>query len=57
MDKGALMKKFAFKKIDAFATQESGGNPAAAVYLTAEQDISAHEMQRIAKELKGFVND
>jgi PhzF family phenazine biosynthesis protein len=52
-----IMKKFTFKKIDAFATEESEGNPAAAIYLNAEQNISVHEMQRIAKELKGFVSE
>lgn len=51
------MKKFAFKKIDAFATKKSAGNPAAAIYLDAEHDISVSEMQRIAKELKGFVGE
>jgi PhzF family phenazine biosynthesis protein len=51
------MKEFAFKKIDAFATEKSAGNPAAAVYLNAEHDISVREMQRIAKELKGFVSE
>jgi len=51
------MKKFVFKKIDAFAAAESNGNPAAAIYLDAEHDISVHEMQRIAKELKGFVSE
>jgi PhzF family phenazine biosynthesis protein len=57
LDKGEIMKKFVFKKIDAFATTESGGNPAAAIYLNAEHDISVREMQRIAKELKGFVSE
>lgn len=51
------MKKFTFKKIDAFATEKSEGNPAAAIYLNAERDISVPEMQRIAKELKGFVSE
>ena len=51
------MKKSVFKKIDAFATKESEGNPAAAIYLNAEHDISVQEMQRIAKELKGFVSE
>ncbi len=51
------MKTFAFKKIDAFATRKSEGNPAAVVSLNAENDISVHEMQRIAKELKGFVSE
>lgn len=51
------MKKFKFKKIDAFATAKSEGNPAGAVYLTAQHDISVDEMQRIARELKGFVSE
>lgn len=51
------MKKFKFKKIDAFATQKSDGNPAGVVYLDSFDDISTDEMQRIAKELKGFVSE
>ncbi len=49
------MKKFKFKKIDAFASGLSAGNPAAAVYLDSFDDITEQEMQRIARELKGFV--
>lgn len=49
------MKTFTFKKIDAFATTTSGGNPAAAVYLDSFESITEPEMQRIARELKGFV--
>ena len=33
-------KKFVFKKIDAFATDGSDGNPAGAIYLEAGQEIS-----------------
>jgi PhzF family phenazine biosynthesis protein len=51
------MKKFKFKKIDAFATQESDGNPAGMVYLNSLYDITSDEMLRIAKELKGFVSE
>jgi PhzF family phenazine biosynthesis protein len=51
------MKKFKFKKVDAFATQESDGNPAGLVYLDSSDDITADEMLRIAKELKGFVSE
>lgn len=51
------MKRFAFKKLDAFATSSSAGNPAGAIYLDAEHDISVPEMQRIARELKGFVSE
>lgn len=52
-----MMRTFAFKKIDAFACQESDGNPAGAIYLSPDERISAQEMQRIAKELKGFVSE
>lgn len=51
------MKKFKFKKIDAFATQKSDGNPAGMVYLDSFEDITTDEMLRIAKELKGFVSE
>jgi PhzF family phenazine biosynthesis protein len=49
------MKSYSFKKIDAFATSESGGNPAAIVTISDFDEISSLEMQRIARELKGFV--
>jgi PhzF family phenazine biosynthesis protein len=55
--KGETMKTLVFKKIDAFATRESKGNPAAAIYLNAEHDLSVQEMQRIARELEGFVSE
>lgn len=51
------MKRYAFKKIDAFATARSAGNPAGAVFLREDDDITAGEMQRIARELKGFVSE
>lgn len=51
------MKKFKFKKINAFATETSDGNPAGMVYLNDSDDISTDEMLRIAKELKGFVSE
>lgn len=50
-------RNFRFKKIDAFATSTSSGNPAAAVYLDALEHLSEAEMQRIARELKGFVSE
>jgi len=49
------MKRFSFKKIDAFAAAGSAGNPAACVYLTEE--ASLEDMQRIARELGGFVSE
>ncbi|MBN1532999.1 MAG: PhzF family phenazine biosynthesis protein [Spirochaetes bacterium] len=51
------MKRFRFKKIDAFAAGLSSGNPAACVYLKDFGDITGDEMQRIARELKGFVSE
>lgn len=51
------MKIFKFKKIDAFAAGVSTGNPAGAIYLNSLKDITISEMQRIARELKGFVNE
>jgi PhzF family phenazine biosynthesis protein len=51
------MKSYPFKKLDAFATATSGGNPAAAVYLDTFDAITEAEMQRLARELKGFVSE
>lgn len=51
------MSAFAFKKLDAFATSTSGGNPAGAVYLDSFDAITEPQMQRIARELKGFVSE
>jgi len=41
-------KTFRFKKIVAFATAASGGNPAGTIWLGSEKDISEDEMLRIA---------
>ncbi len=51
------MTEYRLKKIDAFATQKSDGNPAGYILLDRLTDISESEMLRIAKELKGFVNE
>ena len=51
------MKKFKFKKINAFATEKSDGNPAGMVNLNESDNISTDEMLLIAKELKGFVSE
>ena len=51
------MKTYAFKKVDAFATTTSSGNPAGVISLSTRNDISDREMQRIARELKGFVSE
>lgn len=49
------MKKFRFKKIDAFTTGVSPGNPAGCVY--PDEEMTDGEMQQIARELKGFVSE
>jgi PhzF family phenazine biosynthesis protein len=51
------MKRFPFKKIDAFATERSAGNPAGYVALESVGQLSPAEMQRIAAELAGFVSE
>lgn len=51
------MKSYRFKKLDAFASGGSAGNPAGCIYLEKAADISGREMQIIARELKGFVNE
>lgn len=48
------MKRFRFKKIDAFTGERSPGNPAGCVYLDG-MTISEEEMLEIARQLKGFV--
>ncbi len=51
------MKRYRFKKIDAFATEKSDGNPAGYILLHSFSDIDEGEMQAIARELKGYVNE
>jgi PhzF family phenazine biosynthesis protein len=51
------MKKLRFKKIDAFASKNSSGNPAAVIYLNKLAELSEEEKLRIARELKGFVSE
>jgi PhzF family phenazine biosynthesis protein len=51
------MKSFRFKKLDAFATADSDGNPAGMIIVDSLDEITAAEMQRIARELRGFVNE
>jgi PhzF family phenazine biosynthesis protein len=46
-----------YTKIDAFTGANSGGNPAACVYLSAEQSLSPHDMLNIAAAHKGFVSE
>ncbi|KGO33240.1 MAG: PhzF family phenazine biosynthesis isomerase [Desulfoprunum sp.] len=51
------MKQFRFKKLDAFAAGQSSGNPAGMITIDSLADITPDEMQRIARELRGFVSE
>lgn len=51
------MKTYTYKKIDAFTSGNSLGNPAACLYLKNGQMISDDEMQSIARVHKGFVSE
>lgn len=51
------MNSYPFKKMDAFATEESAGNPAGMVLLKRLEDLPEAQMQRIARELKGYVSE
>jgi PhzF family phenazine biosynthesis protein len=51
------MKALNFKKIDAFTNSTSYGNPAGYVFMDRADLLSEKEMQRIAAELKGYVNE
>lgn len=51
------MKTFPFKKMDAFSRGTSSGNPAGCIYLQNNAAIDESGMQKIARELKGFVNE
>ncbi len=50
------MKTVPFKKIDAFTDGTSPGNPAGYVLLD-DTVMTVQEMQRLARELKGYVNE
>lgn len=51
------MREFLYKKVDAFTTEKSLGNPAACIYLEDNQILSNDEMLSIAKNHKGFVSE
>ena len=51
------MKTYSFRKLDAFTTGASSGNPAGCVLLDRPDDINAEDMQRIAFELGNFVSE
>lgn len=49
------MKKYKYKKVNAFTSGESKGNPAA--YLMVEDELSHEDMLAIGKEHAGFVSE
>ena len=49
--------KYNYKKIDAFTSEASLGNPAACIYLENNQSLSDKEMLEIAERHKGFVTE
>ncbi|MBC7959924.1 MAG: PhzF family phenazine biosynthesis protein [Vallitaleaceae bacterium] len=51
------MKNLEFKKIDAFTKGLSSGNPAGYVLLETADQLTEDEMQKMASELKGYVNE
>ena len=51
------MKAFEYRKIDAFTSGNSLGNPAACLYLNMKQTLTEEEMLSIAKQHKGFVSE
>ncbi len=51
------MREYLYRKIDAFTSGTSLGNPAACFYLENAHDLSVAEMLEIAKRHKGFVSE
>jgi len=51
------MKTIEYRKIDAFTSDNSLGNPAACIYLNVGQSLTEDEMLNIAKQHKGFVSE
>lgn len=51
------MLSYSYKKIDAFTSGNSLGNPAACLYLTQDQSLTDAQMLDVAKQHKGFVSE
>ncbi|MHB8129626.1 MAG: PhzF family phenazine biosynthesis protein [Mobilitalea sp.] len=51
------MREYYYKKIDAFTSGKSCGNPAACLYLEEKQILTDIEKLEIAKQHKGFVSE
>ena len=55
--KSQMARTFEYRKIDAFTSGNSLGNPAACLYLTNEQILTESEMLSIAQQHKSFVSE
>ncbi len=51
------MQRLRFKKIDAFVSGRSPGNPAGCIYLDRPDGLTADQMQQIAREMAGCVSE
>lgn len=51
------MSSYLYKKVNAFTSRSSTGNPAACLYLEKGQTLSAEDMLAVAKEHDGFVSE
>lgn len=51
------MNPYLYKKVDAFTSSTSLGNPAAYIYLKEDESLSPSEMLSIAAQHKGFVSE
>jgi PhzF family phenazine biosynthesis protein len=52
-----MVREYRYKKIDAFTSGSSNGNPAACIYLEPGQRLTEQEMQLVARQHKGFVSE
>lgn len=52
-----LMDAYAYKKIDAFTSDNSLGNPAACLYLEESRMLTDSQMLDVARQHKGFVSE
>ncbi len=51
------MKAYRYKKVDAFTSGNSLGNPAACLYLEKSQQLTDEQMLEVAKQHSGFVSE
>lgn len=51
------METFKYKKVDAFTSGKSLGNPAACLFVNENQELSDSQMLNIAVQHKGFVSE